>query len=226
MDLAELKLNTLLSISHDNCCINWTLRNWNNVRSWSDGCQSCINWTLRNWNIPKCRMYLYVISINWTLRNWNNKYDSKTGNPFQSINWTLRNWNKVTKSEEKQTKHVLIGPCGIETSECGEESSFIRVLIGPCGIETTSVNPETTEVDVLIGPCGIETCFCRRSGYCTGVLIGPCGIKTCDFVFLIDCYSDTNEKDFNWLECFIFDIILYMKVTSIIYWFLKCSFIE
>ena len=48
------------------------------------------------------------------------------------------------------------------------------------------------------------------------VLIGPCGIKTCDFVFLIDCYSDTNEKDFNWLECFIhegdFNYILILEM--------------
>ena len=121
------------------------------------------------------------------------------------INWTLRNWNMIRDSWLPKSTPVLIGPCGIETKVVYRLSKFI---------------------EVLIGPCGIETCFCRRSGYCTGVLIGPCGIKTCDFVFLIDCYSDTNEKDFNWLECFIFDIILYMKVTSIIYWFLKCSFIE
>ena len=98
------------------------------------------------------------------------------------------------------------------------QKRIILVLIGPCGIETiNTIAKPGIHFRVLIGPCGIETCFCRRSGYCTGVLIGPCGIKTCDFVFLIDCYSDTNEKDFNWLECFIFDIILYMKVTSIIY---------
>ena len=53
------------------------------------------------------------------------------------INWTLRNWNTNEQYLLVSIEAVLIGPCGIETSDYITVGYITTgVLIGPCGIET------------------------------------------------------------------------------------------
>ena len=74
---------------------------------------------------------------------------------------------------------LLIGPCGIETRECGYTEGIVYLLIGPCGIETAVRDAEVFRHGrLLIGPCGIETVQGTVQEPVSRLLIGPCGIET------------------------------------------------